>query len=86
MGDGVQIMVLPDTWKALQGQAAGYFQDKGGDAGFIGDQADGAGEVILLMQVGDFSYISYAGYGILSSGLKSTMVKDENNKRKSNVL
>jgi len=52
-----------------------YGFDAGGDFGEVGDGADGAGGYFQDAG-GTYSALAYAGYGILSNGTKSTMVKD----------
>jgi hypothetical protein len=57
------------------------FQDGVGDYGYLGYSSSQAGGYFHDNGT-DYSYIAYNGYGILSNGTKSTMVKDENNQER----
>jgi len=56
---------------------AGYFVDRLNDFGAIGDIFGGGEGGYFEDAGGDYSYVAYDGYGILSNGTKSTMVKDD---------
>jgi hypothetical protein len=68
---------------AYGANSGGYFQDNGSsfDYAYIADPAIPAGGY-FQDEGGDYSYIAYDGYGILSSGVKSTEVKDESNQER----
>ncbi len=65
------------------GQAYGAGGSDGlGDEGIIGVNEGFNIGGYFTDQGGDIAYVAYAGYGILSGGVKSTMVKDENNQNR----